>query len=143
MRKILNVIASGKSGKRNNPVIVVGSEAVFSNGMPTSCGFVNGFYCPKCKVVTEHVEKAGRRKCTGCGGAKAFLISALPVEREELEAFKRHKHEVYAFFAAIRVYSVRVEVDALAPLLKRKSLSYNRYLRLKRNFPSHEFEVED
>jgi hypothetical protein len=138
MKKILNVIESGKTGKRVNPVIVVGSEATFSNGLPVKCSFINGFYCPKCKVVTEHVEKYGRRKCTCCGSTKAYLISAQP-----LESFKRHQREVYAILASIKVYSLRIEVDALAPLLRRKSLSLNRYARFKRNFPSYEFEVEN
>jgi len=145
MKKILNVIESGKSGKRVNPVIVVGSEATFSNGLSISCGFRNGFFCPICNVVTEHIEKAGYRRCAKCGLTKAYLVSTISLSSLLFqEEIKRCSREKYAFFKAIEQFSVKIEIDAIAPLLnRRKGLTPFYYSMLKRNFPSYEFEVEN
>ena len=56
--------------------------------------FINGWFCPKCDCVTEHVEVKENLRCSECGFAKP-----INKHKDEVSAKKRawreaHKDEV-------------------------------------------------
>jgi ribosomal protein L37AE/L43A len=116
--------------------------ARFSNGLPVACRFKNGFACPVCGELTEHKEQDGFRICAKCGRSKPYFVSTQMLEPEQVLEIKLQKRADYFFSKTIISYSVSIEIEAITPLLRRKSLSLILWNRMKNGFPSYEFEVD-
>jgi Zn ribbon nucleic-acid-binding protein len=140
MKNLLRVVKTGRSGKRVSPVLVVGSQASFSNGLPVACRFINGFFCPRCGALREHVEENGYRICTSCGHKKAYS-SSVPVSKMSLKEKQKYR-DSYHFSVSIAFWILKTESDTLAPCLHSKRLSHRRWLKVKNSFPIHEYEVD-
>src|SRR4030042_865902 len=58
--------------------------------------FINGWFCPKCDCVTEHVEVKGNLRCSECGFAKPINKHKDEVSAKKRAYYEAHKDEVSA-----------------------------------------------
>jgi hypothetical protein len=124
---------------------VVSSQTPFRSGYPVESRFINGWYCPVCGCVTEHIEQDGYRKCVKCWLSLPYLISTKAPDAERVARQAERSRNYAKFFGSIRFYIKQSEIDALASALGRYHRAFNQpnYGKLRRYFfQSDKFEVD-